>query len=65
MVGALAQVGAQNAPYLKDMAALCGKACRDCQEQCRKHEQHPPCKACGDACDKCATECEKTASLAH
>lgn len=62
MVGALSQVAAQNGSRLKELAAACGKACRDCEAQCRKHEQHPPCKACGDACAKCATECEKTAA---
>lgn len=62
MVGALAQLAAQNSPRLKELAAVCAKACRDCEAQCRKHEQHPPCKACGDACAKCAAECDKTAA---
>lgn len=62
MVGALSQLAAQNSPRLKELAAVCAKACRDCEAQCRKHEQHPPCKACGDACAKCAAECDKTAA---
>jgi Cys-rich four helix bundle protein (predicted Tat secretion target) len=62
MIGALAQLAAQNAPHLKEMAALCAKACRDCEAECKKHEQHPPCKACGEACNKCAAECDKTAA---
>jgi len=62
MVAALAELAAQKAPYLKELAALCAKACRDCQAQCKKHEQHAPCKACGDACEKCAAECDKAAA---
>jgi len=59
MVTAVSKVAAQNAPRLKELAAVCGKACRDCEAECRKHEQHPPCKRCAEACVKCATECEK------
>ncbi|HZX96054.1 MAG TPA: four-helix bundle copper-binding protein [Myxococcales bacterium] len=62
MVGALATVAAQNGPRLKELSAVCAKACRDCEAQCRKHDKHPPCKACGDACTKCAAECDKTAA---
>jgi Cys-rich four helix bundle protein (predicted Tat secretion target) len=59
MVTATAKLAAQDAKRLKELAAVCGKACKDCQAECKKHEQHPECKACGDACAKCAAECEK------
>ena len=62
MIGALATMAAINAPRLKEMAALCAKTCRDCEAECKKHEQHPECKACGEACNRCAAECDKTAA---
>jgi Cys-rich four helix bundle protein (predicted Tat secretion target) len=59
MVTAVSKLAAQNAPRLKELAKICGKACRDCEAECRKHEQHPPCKRCAEACVKCAAECDK------
>jgi Cys-rich four helix bundle protein (predicted Tat secretion target) len=59
LVNAVSLLAAQNAPRLKETAALCAKACRDCEAECRKHEQHPQCKRCGEACAKCAAECDK------
>jgi Cys-rich four helix bundle protein (predicted Tat secretion target) len=59
MVTATAKLAAQNAKRLKELAAVCGKTCKDCEAECKKHEQHPECKACGEACAKCAAECEK------
>lgn len=59
MVTATAKLAAQDAKRLKELAAVCGKACKDCEAECKKHEQHPECKACGEACAKCAAECGK------
>jgi Cys-rich four helix bundle protein (predicted Tat secretion target) len=59
MVTATAKLAAQDGKRLKELAAVCGKACRDCEAECKKHEQHPECKACGEACNKCAAECDK------
>jgi len=59
MVTATAKLAAQDGKRLKELAAVCGKACRDCEAECKKHEQHPECKACGEACAKCAAECDK------
>ncbi len=42
---------ASNSPYVKALAAVCRQACKDCEEECRKHEdKHVECKACGEAC---------------
>jgi len=59
LVTATGKLAAQDAKRLKELAAVCGKACKDWEAECKKHEQHPECKACGDACTKCAAECEK------
>jgi len=59
LVTATGKLAAQDAKRLKELAAVCGKACRDCEAECKKHEQHPECKACGEACNRCAAECDK------
>ena len=58
---ALSKLAAQNAPRLKEFATLCATSCRDCETECRKHEQHAACKRCAEACVKCATECDRVA----
>jgi Cys-rich four helix bundle protein (predicted Tat secretion target) len=59
LVTATGKLAAQDSKRLKELAAVCGKACKDCEAECKKHEQHPECKACGEACAKCAAECDK------
>jgi Cys-rich four helix bundle protein (predicted Tat secretion target) len=39
-----------NSEYVKAYAGICEKVCRDCETECRKHEEHIECKACADAC---------------
>jgi Cys-rich four helix bundle protein (predicted Tat secretion target) len=41
---------AANSEYIKAYAAVCDKACKDCEKECRKHEGHIECKACAEAC---------------
>ncbi|MEZ5543178.1 MAG: four-helix bundle copper-binding protein [Pseudomonadota bacterium] len=41
---------AANSSYLKAYADVCAQVCKDCETECRKHEEHIECKACGDAC---------------
>lgn len=41
---------AANSTYVKAYAGVCAQACRDCEDECRKHEKHIECKACADAC---------------
>ena len=46
--------------HLKALAAVCAKACRDCEAACKKHSgHHAECKACMESCARCATACEK------
>jgi Cys-rich four helix bundle protein (predicted Tat secretion target) len=42
---------ASNSTYIKDYASVCEKVCRDCAEECKKHDQHIECDACARACD--------------
>ena len=41
---------ASNSGYTRDYADICTKVCVDCEEECRKHEEHIECRACADAC---------------
>lgn len=44
---------AGNSPYVKAMSEICGQACKDCETECRKHEdKHAECKECAEACAK-------------
>lgn len=45
--------------YVKELCQLAINICGDCEKECRKHEKHPPCKACADACNACIAECKK------
>ena len=46
--------------HLKALAAVCAKACRDCEAACKKHSgHHAECKACMESCKRCAEACEK------
>jgi Cys-rich four helix bundle protein (predicted Tat secretion target) len=58
---ALEVLAAQKSPLLPKYAAVAADVCRACEEQCRKHAEHPPCSACADACKACAAECAKVA----
>lgn len=59
---ALGVLAAQHSPLLPKYAAVAADVCRACEEECNKHSEHPPCKACADACKTCAAECAKIAS---
>jgi Cys-rich four helix bundle protein (predicted Tat secretion target) len=48
--GAFSYLLAANSGYVKAYAPICEQACRDCEKECRKHEEHIECKACAEAC---------------
>ncbi len=57
---ALASLALQDSTHLKALAAVCAKACRDCEAACKKHAgHHAECKACMESCKRCAAACEK------
>jgi Cys-rich four helix bundle protein (predicted Tat secretion target) len=59
---ALAVLATQHSPLLPKYAAVAAEVCRSCEEECRKHAEHPVCQACADACRDCAAECLKVAA---
>lgn len=57
---AVSQLAMLDSKHLKALAAVCAKACRDCEAACKKHAgHHAECKACMESCQRCATACEK------
>jgi len=60
---ALASLAAQASGYLPRYAKLALQVCKDCEQECRKHEKHHDfCKECADACAACAKECQRIAA---
>ena len=42
---------AGNSPYVKALSAVCQQACKDCEKECRVHEdKHVECRECAEAC---------------
>lgn len=57
---AVAELARLDSKHLAALAAVCAKACRDCEAACKKHAgHHAECKACMESCRACATACEK------
>lgn len=44
--------------FMKEVLALCGKACRACAEECGKFPVNH-CQECAKACDECAKACDE------
>jgi Cys-rich four helix bundle protein (predicted Tat secretion target) len=49
---ALETLALTNGPRAAALAKVAADVARDCQAECAKHAQHPPCKECGDACGR-------------
>lgn len=62
MCNALLEMAAANSKYLPKLAKLAMEVCKDCEEECKKTEKHPECKACKEACVACYEECKKIAA---
>ncbi|MDJ0740576.1 MAG: Csp1 family four helix bundle copper storage protein [Gammaproteobacteria bacterium] len=39
-----------NSDYIKGFAAVCEQVCKDCEQECLKHDEHIECKQCAEAC---------------
>lgn len=50
---AVAELGGNQSKHLKPFVKACIDVCKDCEDECRKHEKHAECKSCGDACAEC------------
>jgi Cys-rich four helix bundle protein (predicted Tat secretion target) len=56
---ALRSVAAQNGTQLVKLAKVALDICKECEDECRKHEKkHAQCKDCADACADCAKHCK-------
>lgn len=60
--GAMQQLAAADSRHLPQMAKLAMDLCKECEDECRKMDKHPECKACGEACISCYRECKKIAA---
>jgi Cys-rich four helix bundle protein (predicted Tat secretion target) len=59
---ALVTAAALESKNLPALAKAAIQFCKDCEDECRKHEKHHmTCKDCADACAKCLAECKKIA----
>ena len=57
---AVVDLAVLDSKHFKALAAVCAKACRDCEAACKKHSgHHAECKACMESCNRCAAACEK------
>jgi len=59
---ALQQLATQSSPHLKAFAKVAQGICSDCEQECKKHDEHEQCRKCGEACAACAKECEAVGS---
>lgn len=60
--GALQKLAAAEAKHLPALAKVAMEICQDCEEECKKTDKHPECKACGESCAACYKECKKIAA---
>ncbi len=56
---ALQQMAAAGSKHLPQLAKVAMDVCKECEDECKKSEQHPECKACKEACASCYAECNK------
>ncbi len=59
---ALQQLASSESKHLPQFAKAAMAVCKECEEECKKTEQHPECKACKEACIACYEECRKIAA---
>jgi Cys-rich four helix bundle protein (predicted Tat secretion target) len=60
LCSALQSLANQDSKYLPKLASVAMEACKDCEEECKKHaDKHDVCKRCGEACHACYKECKQ------
>ncbi len=59
---ALQQLASADSKQLPKLAKVAMEICKACEEECKKTERHPECKACKDACIACYKECKAIAA---
>jgi Cys-rich four helix bundle protein (predicted Tat secretion target) len=55
---ALGQFAAGQSKNLSQLAKVAMEVCKDCEEECKKTNKHPECKACEESCAACYKECK-------
>lgn len=40
-----------NSGHIKAASSLCTAVCKECADECRKHEHHVECRECAEACE--------------
>ena len=58
---ALEQMASAESKHLPLFAKAVMEVCKDCEDECKKTDKHPECKACGEACAACYKECKTIA----
>jgi Cys-rich four helix bundle protein (predicted Tat secretion target) len=58
----LQQLASAESRHLPRLAKVAMDICKECEEECKKTEKHPECKACKEACAACYAECKKIAA---
>jgi Cys-rich four helix bundle protein (predicted Tat secretion target) len=54
---ALSVLAAASSKHLKEMAKVCAAVCKDCEAECRKHQDKMTvCRDCADACSRMIAE---------
>jgi Cys-rich four helix bundle protein (predicted Tat secretion target) len=59
---ALQQLASAESRFLPQLAKVAMDVCKACEEECKKTEKHPECKACKESCAACYEECKKVAA---
>jgi Cys-rich four helix bundle protein (predicted Tat secretion target) len=59
---ALQQLASAESKHLPKLARAAMDVCKECEEECKKTEKHPECKACKESCVACYEECKKIAA---
>ena len=55
---ALQQLASADAKQLRQLAKVAMDICKECEDECKKTDKHPECKACGESCVACYKECK-------
>lgn len=56
-----AKLVAMDSSSAAEMVALCQKICKECGDECAKHN-HEHCQKCAEACRKCEEACQAYAA---
>ena len=59
---ALQQLASAESKHLPRFSRAAMDVCKECEEECKKTEKHPECKACKETCTACYKECRKIAA---